>query len=260
MTQTQSTLDLISKSITYHSAETQENWLVEVGNHLKEWERIEDNVVMTQCQILYSVWRIWESGNNPEGEFLSQEATYRWDYDFYKWAKAYSKRRSLKDPADITIGNKISVYRDWIAESLIEYPDKVYIPKRDKYGHLIDPNLKKDEAWEEVEFDPKDCDYSKLLVSRGSARKGEMSPESWSALRDPYSTVAVLKENMRRDTQEDDFRMVEENGIIYGISKGRKKAIFQVLFENDEGDDLFSRSLCFGLKAMGLHVPLEYQK
>lgn len=250
--------------ITATTYEEQQKWLVEVGNNLTKWNDIEDWSIMAQAEILYTVWSLWESDNNVDGLSLRNEAKSPWEYDYYKWAKSYSKKRALKEPAYETINNKITIYRDWIAEQTIEYPEVVFIPKRNEFGLLVDPNLDNDEAWEQVSFDPKKIDYGKLLVSRGSARKQKLSPEAWSTLADPYATVHDLKvaikgdETLKTKDDKEDFSIYEEEGIIYGYSNGKSVAVLQAIFENSS-DELFSKTLCHILTAAGLKVPLGYQ-
>lgn len=245
------------------SSKEQEQWLVQKGIELKTGEDEEDSAVLKQCRILYEVWSIWDAQNNPEGECLENSAKWQWSYDFYKWAKSYTKRRAGRFPSNETIDNKITVWRDYIAKEEIEAPEIVYIPRRDEFGKLVDPTLEDENAWEAITPDFSKTDHGKLLVARGSARRREMTPEAWSALFDPYASVNTLKEalgqSQKKQPDNNDFYLVEEEGIIYGCQNGTKKAVFQVLFENDEGDDLFHRTLCHVLKAIGCHVPLTYQ-
>lgn len=260
----ESTKDLVSKSIiiTDQVPAIQEDWLVQVGQHLMGWEAIEDGIIILQCEILYRIWSIWDSDHNDEHRFLSREATYRWQHDFYKWAKAYTKRRANKEQAVITIDNKIGTYRDWEAQGIIEHPEIVFIPRHDDFGQLINPDLTKEEAWEGVEFNFKDCDYGKLLVAKGVAKRGEMCPEAWSALRDPYATVQDLKNAIEGDRsknkRDDDFYLLEEDGIIYGCEAGRRVPALQAVFEYAE-DPLFQRTYCHILRAAGLKIPVSLQ-
>lgn len=251
--------------ITQKSTNEQEQWLTQKGSELKQAENDEDNAILRQAKILYEVWSVWSSDHNPQGESLSNEAKWAWNYDFYAWAKAFTKRRAGREPANNTIDNKITIYRDYIAQETIEAPEKVFIPKRDEFGKLVDPLLEDEKAWEEVEPDFSKCDYGKLLVARGTARTGQMTPDAWSALLDPYASVSTLKEALGQAKKQndggsnDDFYLTEEEGIIFGCSQGKKIPVFQVLFENDDGNELFRRALCHVLKAAGIHVPLIYQ-
>jgi hypothetical protein len=250
--------------VTEQSAKEQENWLISKGKELEQKETEEDNIIVAQGKVLYEVWSVWDASNNDDKKSLTNEAKWAWGYDFYAWAKAYTKRRAGREPAKETIDNKITIYRDYIALQLIEAPAVVYIPKRNEFGKLVDPLLEDENAWEEIEPDFANVDYGKMLVARGSARRREMTPDAWSALFDPYASVNTLKEALghvqkRQHEEDNDFYLVEEEGIIYGCCNGTKKAVFQVLFENDEGDDLFHRTLCHVLKAIGVHVPLTYQ-
>lgn len=250
--------------ITEKSPKEQEEWLVQKGQELKQHENEEDNAILRQGKVLYEVWSIWDAANNDQKESLSNEAKWQWSYDFYVWAKSYTKRRANREPAKETIDNKMAIYRDYIALEVIEAPATVFIPRRDEFGKLIDPLLEDENAWEEIEPDFSKTDYGKLLTARGTARRQEMTPEAWSALFDPYASVSTLREALGQSSKKQheentDFYLIEEEGIIYGCCNGTRKAVFQVLFENDEGDDLFHRTLCHVLKAIGVHVPLVYQ-
>lgn len=252
--------------ITQQTPKEQEKWLVKKGEELQQGEKEESSALLKQCRILYEVWSIWSSDNNSDGEVLSSEAKWRWHYDFYKWAKSYTRRRTDKEPSEVTIDNKITVWRDYIAEVIIEVPSVVYIPRRDEYGQLVDPTLAGDDAWTAIEPDFTQVDHGKLLRARGTARRGEMTPDAWTAVFDPYTSAAKLTEELSKiankspnPPSEDDFYLKEEDGIIYGCQNGKTKAVFQVLFENDEGDELFQRTVSHVLKAIGCHVPLSYQ-
>ena len=200
------------------SAIGQESWLAEASQALRKWGRAQDYTVMMEAQVLYTVHKAW--GVDDEGGSLRKEVTAPWNYDFYKWARTYTKRGARK-PSNITIANKISVFRDWVAEKNISCPDKVDIPKRDSFGELVNEELiDPDKDWEEVPFNPMDCDYSKLLIARGKARSGEMNVHAWTALRDPFATAEDLTGALResRDYQKTDsgsFKIYQEAGMLF---------------------------------------------
>ena len=251
-----------TKEISKSSALEQELWLEEMGDALQTWGDIEDKTVMAQAQILYNVWSVWDVTNNPERVSILDEAKTQWGYDFMVWAKSFTKRRALREPADETITNKITVYRDWKAQELIEYPEHVYLPPRDNKGRILEGEYSNLDNWEQVEFDPADCDYGKLLVARGAAKRGDMTPEAWSALRDPHSTVAELKSALigKADSNSpDDEAIFYDNGIIYGYQDGKKVAVLQSLFENSS-DPLFNKTLTHILRAAGISVPAEIRQ
>ncbi|RJQ27297.1 hypothetical protein C4577_01645 [Candidatus Parcubacteria bacterium] len=260
------TSELVEKSyhITDYPSEVQEDWLKKIGQNLKSVEELEGHLIMLQAKVLYHVWEIWDSTNNHEGRSLSLEAKAPWQHDFYKWAKAYTKRRATREPHKTTIDNKIITYKDWKAEGLIEYPEYVFVPKRDDYGQLLQPDLTKEEAWEAVKFDPNDCEYGKLSICRVAAKRNQMSPEAWSALRDPYATEndlqgALAGDRTRNRHREDDYFLSFDNGLIYACTvDGCRVDVLQVIYEN-EGDELFKKALSHILTAAGLPVPLELQ-
>lgn len=227
------------------SIEEQQDWVMSVGQALMSTYNLEDLTVMTQNKILYNMACVWED--------LSKDATYKWEWDFYKWAKAFTKRRGV-EPADITIDNKITIYRDWVAQGLIEYPEEVDIPERDEAGRPTGQIIK-------IPFDPNLCDYSKLLVSRGTARKGEMTDQAWSLLMDPYATVRQLEVAMGLGNTppappEDEIEFIEEGGIIYAKKYGHEVAILETLFENTT-DPLFKEAVSAVYAKFGLKLPFE---
>lgn len=234
-----------AETIVDYPPEVQQNWLLSLGGVLMDWENLTDMTIMMQNRILYTAASIWEG--------LSRDATYKWEWDYYSWAKAFTKRRG-KDPAQETIDNRITVYRDWVAQDLIEYPHEVDMPEKDEAGRPTGQIIK-------MEFDPAQCDYSKLLVARGTARRGEMTPQAWSILADPHATVRQLEEAIglskpAAPPPEDDLKFVQEGGIIYGVKFGHECPIMETLFENSK-DPLFKEAITHIFNMMGLEVPFE---
>ncbi len=246
--------------ITETDVNCQNQWLHDLGKKLRNWTDVENMSIMKQAEILWDVWSLWEADRNVERVFLSSAAKADWAGDFYKWAKMYTRTRG-KEPAEITIDNKISVYRDWHAEPIIECPEYVYIPNRKENGKLVDDTFESKEAWVKVEFDPTQCDYGKKLVARATAKKGQMTPESWTAMADPYATVSDLKSAIKENGIIDDtgdFEIYERDGLIWGKQDDHYVPVLQVLFENQD-DTLFYKTLERVLKALGMKVPLHYQ-
>lgn len=202
--------------------------LVSIGELLSNVEKIIDLTTMKKAEILYFVYKTW-------GSFKDE---YKWEYDFYKWAKQYAKTRN-QEPAKQTIDNLIAVYREFIAEETIEYPQFVYIEK-DK----------------PTEFDPKQIDYSKLLKVKGKAKRGEMTPEDWADVANPKVTVRQL--NTKQETNNDDFRLFEQDGIIYAFQDGQSVPIghLELEFENNP---IWRRGVDFLLSSCGLHVATGYK-
>jgi len=233
---------------------TQEKWLIEMGQNLQQWGNINNYIIDEQAKTLWVVWSIWEKSNNQQGVSLDLESKSKWEYDFYNWAKNFTKNIPGKEPAEITIHNKITTYRDWEGECIIEYPEYVEIPIRDNQDNIVDG------LTERIEFDPKDCAYGKKLVCRATARKGEMTPHAWSALRDSHVTVGELKNIIKNkpSIEQSDFFIFEDNGIIYGCENGKSLPVMQTLIENSS-EELFTKTICHILKASGIQVPLEYQ-
>lgn len=244
-----------TENIANAAPDDQRDWLLDIGNALRGWDYIFDYSVMAQSQLLYSVWVVWE--NDDPAKRLHPDVMSIWDNDFYQWAKSFTKRRAEREPARVTILNKISNYRDW--KFNIDYPDVVYLPKRDENGQILNPDLNDpEEDWEAVEFDPlKHVDYGKLLVSRKSARDG-MGCESWTALADPYVTVDEMKSVIREektgggtDKETDDFRLFESEGILYASDgNGVVEGIAMLLLDNNS--PLFRRGVLYLMKAAGI--------
>lgn len=234
--------------------EDQKDWLLAVGDTLRGWDYAIDYSTMAQAKLLYSVWTVWE--NESPSQRLHPDATFIWDNDFYKWAKMFTRKRSI-EPANITIWNKITVYRDWIAENIIACPDVVYLPVRSENGEIANPKLDKEEDWESVEFNPLDVDYGKLLTVRKTARTG-MGCEIWTALADPHVTVEEMKSVIREektdggtDKESDDFRLFESEGILYASDgNGVVEGIAMLLLDNNS--PLFRRGVLYLMKAAGI--------
>lgn len=240
----------------------QQEWLDCMGKSLNRWCDAEDFTIMGQAQILYTVWSMWDERHNEYGMSLSREATGRWDYDFYTWAKSYSKRRMLREPAEQTIDQKIATYRDWSSGSIL-IPAEVFIPKRDNKGQIISTD--DESTWEKVDFDWKLCDYGKLFISKSYAKKSMMTPDAWTALRDPYATVSELKEALdgqgtKKHHNPDTFRTWERDGEIYASEEDRTVLIATINFGENDNDPLFKRGVSHLLKASGCKVPLEYSE
>ncbi|MBE3049044.1 hypothetical protein IMZ48_42405 [Candidatus Bathyarchaeota archaeon] len=238
----------------------QQTWLLNMGNMLLGLGNMGDFTTMSESQVLYTVWKCWED--------LSVEVKKKWEGDFYKWAASFTKRRANKEPAKVTIDNKITVYRDWEAENVIEYPDTVYVPKRDVFGKAADPSLAGEDAWVSVPFDPSQIDFGKKLIARGTAKDGLMTAEAWTAMADPFATVEDLKTEIkaakrRSGTEEEtnkpdvvmrnglDFTFFEQNGLLYVGMAGTVVAFARLLSENRDSP-LARRAMEHMLSAIGV--------
>ncbi len=238
----------------------QQAWLLNMGSMLLGLGNMGDFTVMSESQVLYTVWKCWED--------LSMEVKKKWEGDFYKWAASFTKKRANKEPAKVTIDNKITVYRDWEAEKSIEYPDTVYIPKRDEFGRTADPSLAGEDAWTGVPFDPSQIDFGKKLIARGTAKDGLMTAEAWTAMADPFATVEDLKTEIKRakghsGTEEEvskpdvmmrnglDFTFFEQNGLLYVGMAGTVIAFARLLSENSDSP-LARRAIEHMLSAIGV--------
>jgi hypothetical protein len=259
--QDETTTELVERApqISDLAPQDQEAWLEGMGNSLKRWDDLSDFVTMGQAKILYIVWSLWDDRRNEYCMAISREATSKWSYDFFTWAKSFTKKRTLREPDETTILNKITVYRDWVLGS-IQVPSIVFLPKRDNLGKVISDD--REETWEQVEFNPMDCDYSKLLIARGAAKKGEMSPDSWSCLRDPFSTANDLKsslngEGTKTHKEVDDFRLWKQDETIYATKDEETIPIAQLLFENEDSE-LFKRGVNHLLQAAGCKPCFEF--
>jgi len=258
-----------SAKVTSLAPSDQKGWLLEMGNILMDWGTIKDFTTLLEAEVLYNVWLVWEH-NEPENR-LVPSATYKWEGDFWFWASAFTKSHQSKEPARVTITNKIGVFRDWISDKKnIEYPEHVFIPTRDEYGEVVNSKLENDKDWIEIEFDPRKCDYGKLLVARATARKGWMSEESWTALADPYVTVAMLKASLKEDWRQheegsdeeggqivrtalsdDDFTIFTENGVVYAGKPGAVVAVMQIIDESMAESPIARRAAEHMLGAVG---------
>jgi len=234
----------------------QQLWLLGMGNLLLGLENAEDFTMMSESRVLYTVWKHWEE--------LNVVVKKKWNGDFYKWATSYTKRRANREPARTTIDNKITVYRDWEAESVIDCPETVFIPNRDEFGKQVDPTLTGEKAWVEIPFDPAQIDFGKKLVARGTAKDGMMTPDAWTALCDPFATVDELKSEIKaakKPAEENktdvvmrnglDFTFFEQNGLLYVGMAGTVIAFARILTENKDSP-LACRAVEHMLTAIGI--------
>lgn len=194
-------MDIKSVPGTY---DEQLQWLNTMGQSLINKDEIRNITVMEQCEILYYVYRAWTT------EALSSEAKGHWGYDFYQWAKAFAQRRG-KQPANITIDNQIAVYRDYVAEAIVEPPAYVEIPARDPKT-----NMPIEGETQRIEANFKTCDYTKLLIARRAAKQREMTPETWSMLFNPSITTTELTKKIKNIPDNNpELSFYERDGILY---------------------------------------------
>ena len=230
-------------------------WLVGMGKVLSAWEGIEDKTVWTECKILYTVWKIWDD--------LDIVAIKIWEGDFYKWAQAFSKKRAGREPAKVTIDNKIGTFRDWEGECSIKPPEHIFVPKRDESGKLLDKSLKDASAWQEVDFDPSQWDFGKKLIARATAKRGLLEEEAWTALADPGATAADLVQAIRESVKTSDDPVVEvksngldftffaQNDIVYVGAGGIVVAFARLLSENADSP-IAKRAMEYMLNLLGI--------
>lgn len=231
--------------IAEERADYQLQWLQTVGDCLNNLYGAENFIVTAQNRVLYTVNKVWEA--------LSRDATYKWDYDFMIWAKKYTQRRG-KLPADETIHNKITVHRDWVAECVIELPETVSIPERDESGKPTGNIIK-------IPFNAEECDYSKLLQARATAKDGALTAEAWSVLMDPYQTVNQLQKAMGKTKaqEEGDLKFYEQDGIIVAEKYGHRVEILMPIFEHLR-DPLFKEAVAHVYGTLGITIPSELTK
>ena len=238
----------------------QQTWLLNMGNMLLGLGNMGDFTTMSESQVLYTVWKCWED--------LSMDVKKKWGGDFYKWAGSFTKKRANKEPVRVTIDNKITVYRDWEAEKVIEYPDTVYVPKRDEFGKAADPSLAGEDAWVLIPFDPSQIDFGKKLIARGTAKDGLLTAEAWTAMADPFATVEDLKTEIRAAKQRSgieeetsksevlmrnrlDFTFFEQSGLLYVGMAGTVIAFARLLSENKDSP-LVRRAIEHMLSVIGV--------
>lgn len=239
------------------SPDQQEAWLFMVGDALKHLGSLRSQTLMSEGEILWTVFNVWERPEDIEEgtSYLARNALVRWEHDFYTWAGRFTQR-SAREPAQRTINNRMAVYRDWVATDTIAHPDTVPIPVRDPDGEPIP------EKWEDIEFDPMQIDFSKLLYARGAARRGDMSPEAWTALTDPYASAADLLRELRQpeENDEDDeeipLSIFYDNGVFYAQRSGITVAFARLIPE--ELDSNVARDAVTNLFGVyGLNTPEE---
>lgn len=227
---------LLNESITEKPPEEQTQWLTNLGSVLTDWYDTENFSSMMQCKILYRVWLDWDRSNNEEGKAIRESAKNPWEGDFYKWAKSYTRSRS-EEPSDTTIWNKISVYRDWVGLKT----DNFEIPPVIEYQNGFNPQI---------------IDYSKLLIARGAAKRGELDENAWDALENPEVTCERLKRFLPNSStsKSSNLTFFEEYGILKAHENGKVIEIFEILTENIH-DELFIKAASRIFKCAGIRLP-----
>jgi hypothetical protein len=232
-------------------------WLKTMGNFIEGWIDVSDISIENLSRVLYRVKINWED--------ISYEAKSDWKYEFYNWAKKYTKKMAMKEKSKETIDNWISVYRDFSEQVTFQIPEKVYIPKRDKEGNVIDSNFESDNAWISVELDLSNINFSKKLLARGTIRRNQMTPEAWSLFADPNSSVNKLKQEIisiknGKKPKDKDYYLFESEGIIFINKNGIVCAIARLEFEQkEELPELWTIGIEQLLSNVKIHVPLEYK-
>jgi hypothetical protein len=74
------------------------------------------------------------------------------------------------------------------------------------------------------------------LIARGTARKGEMPPEAWTALADPYATQDDVRRAMQGDKENgnngdngETLRIFYSDGLLYATKGDVTTAIMMIL-------------------------------
>lgn len=192
-------------------------WLAGMSNKLFELTQIIDITTMAQCGILYYVYKNWSE--------LDRTILSDWDYDFFKWARQFIKANN-REPANITIMNRISVYRDYISpEKNLDLPNIITIDNNGN-GKTIIP------------FNPQDVDYGKLLVARGAIRRGEADTETWQALANPNVTVSELKKVLNdkgilnKGIGRRELQFFYKDGVLFIATENEITGVANLIFDN----------------------------
>jgi hypothetical protein len=246
------------KNIASFNPQEQHEWLLEVGQTLRSWDDAIDLVALAEAQILYTVHEAWVNGE------LTLQATEPWGHDFTKWAKSYTKKRVKETSASI-IEQKIGAYRDWVVDKeQMHAPETVFLPKRDESGRLLKAGApyREQDCWEEIKFDPKTIDMSKLLLTRGAAREGRMTEYAWSVLADPGSTVMELKDALSPDGKWESQKSpakglkiwADSTGFLYA-SRDDVTVAFMAIVPETDGNPVAQQAQEYLFKLLNLNSP-----
>jgi hypothetical protein len=240
------------------------DWLRDLGEILSSDETVQDLIMFRKCRVLYTARHAWEN--------LEDEVKGHWNYDFYCWARAYTKSRA-RQPAKSTIRNMIATYNVFVASGEVELPKTVELPKRTETGRVIRDG--KIMGFLVVDFSIAHVDYSKLLVSKSYALKcGSLPDEIWTAIADPYVGVKELIIRIKRlerleseqgsssellDGNENGqvkSKFYEQEGIIFAAKNGRRIPLFGLMLE-EANDPFFYEAVVDLFELIQLEVP-EY--
>jgi len=219
-------------------------WLHQMGQLVEGWEFVSDFSIMTQAKILYHVHNMWDDIENG--------VAGTWGYDFYGWASQFTKRRAGIQSQQ-AIHNKITVYRDFVAEPAFLMPKTVTIPARDSHGKRIEASSDKPTTVE-VAFDPMCSDFGKLLRVRGAARRGEATPEVWGAVMDGHVTARELGNLLDKDDSGDTPpRLYADESSVLCIMEDTCVPLFSITREFSD-HPLWSRGIELAAKRLGVNI------
>lgn len=229
-------LDLDIENLT---VDQQRSWLTTISANLFDLDQIIDMTVMAQCGLLYYAYKNWN--------FLDRTITSEFNYDFFVWAKRFIKSNS-KEPANTTIMNRITVYRDYISpEKDLKVPSMIAIDNNGSGKTL-------------VQFHPEKVDFGKLLVARGAVRRENTDPAIWQALADPKVTVNQLKQVLtdknavNTDLGRRTNQFFYKDGILFIASETEIVGVFQLLTENS-GYPAFIKALSYFGRVINVQFP-----
>ena len=229
------------------TVEQQIMWLDKTGVVLRNWGHIGNISAMMEGKILYTVNKLWAE--------LSTEATSGWEYEFMNWAIDFT-RTTGRDPAPQTISNKMTVYRDIIAEPITKMPKTVTISHIDHDTGEV--------YTDEVPFDPMQVDYSRWLFARGTIARGELNREGWNLLADPNVPVKQLQSHLQtiRNGDRDgsnDLVFFAESGLIFARRGNEVSVLFSITESEGNNPELHQEGVRHILLAAGLKVEDIYK-
>lgn len=211
----------------------QKDWLISIGESLRQLEQKRNKAMLDQCEILYEVHNVWNNVDMGVQGF--------WDYDYFKWASSYTQNEHVSVPDKSTIRNKIYVWRDFMSdEAVIEVPKKVKVLKRNEAGKPLGDGSAS-YHWEEIETDLRNISYTKLVYIRKTALEEKMTDELWGLVFDNRQTVAKLQAKLQGLEVGSAAYLTENEGIVSVKKEGEERVLAVIYFEDE--DDLWKEGI-----------------
>lgn len=211
-----------------HIAEPEEvtkEWFGQLMEIIKFAQEVETGFGHAKAYVLTVVQDHWDD--------VPLEVRREHDYQFMHFA------RLITGKEESTIRNYLSTARLWFVEKFAP-EGSVTVKVRDTAGRVVVNPLTNEARTKTVDFCPYLVDMTKLLRVSSTARKGEMTPELWEMLVDPFYSCEDISRllNGKTPTEEQEFYFFVEGPGLFCRENGQVYCLAEELnwadYENDE--------------------------